>query len=85
MLKKLGIDSKNELLENKSLLKLSLFTTRGHSISNFFLLARNLNNVLIYKYHAGIPILLVFNFFWDTIRANNMVLWTIIIIIFVVL
>lgn len=85
MLKKLGISCKKELLENKGLLQLSWFTTFGHSVSNIFLLLWNLNNVLIYKYHSGVSLLLVFNYFWETITANHMVLWIILLIVFIIL
>ncbi|PID34750.1 MAG: hypothetical protein CR971_01640 [candidate division SR1 bacterium] len=85
MLKHLGIQSKKDLLENKGILTLSWITTIGHTISNLFLLLWNLNNILIYKYHSGVSILLVFNYFWNIIKEYNFFVWAILLIVFIIL
>lgn len=85
MLKHLWIQSKKDLLENKGILTLSWITTIWHTISNLFLLLWNLNNILIYKYHSGVSILLVFNYFWNIIKEYNFFVWAILLIVFIIL
>lgn len=84
MLRKIARDTKKELLTRKNIFVLAFFTVRGFIITELYLVLRNINNLLVYKYKSGLSLLLVFRYFWEVLSKNNLVLLFIFIVIFIV-
>ncbi len=84
MIREIAKESKIELLKKSNIFVLAFFTLRWFIITELYLVLRNVNNLLIYKYKSWLSLLLVFRYFWGVLSENNLVLVFILLLVFIV-